>query len=574
MKNKTLKGLKKSAALMLSAATVIGTTVSSAEVAFAAREDEVILTAFVQQSVTGESGIWEGWGAKKLYDDLKLKVDFYPTGTEVEQKLNQYLAGGILPDVIGFKGLDQAQLAMDADMLLPLNEYKDKLPNIFEQENYKDAVAYSMDQTSNGTGNLYIMPTSIGPASYNSYNWTPLLQWDVYKKIGMPEVNTLEDYLDIVEKMVQEKPETENGEKVYGFSLFSDWDKYTALEVSTLSFFYGIDTEYVSPLMETNVVDKTIKSILEEDSFYKRALKFYFEANQRGLLDPDSMTQTYSNAEAKYSAGRIMFSYFSWLTGTYNTPAAGHVNNEENPDGYAPVLAKDMKIYKEPDQTIGRNWYFGISKDCSDVDAALDLINWIYDPAINAYLSNGPEGVVWEYDENGVPQVIDWDVIDKKDQPIMSEEIGGGCFQDGVYPFNTLGMQASIIQDDGYSLSYRYWPCKLERDLTAMKKEVNEWQGGVTCLAEYVEREGLEAKSTQAVNMIPPISDELEMTESQVGEIVKKYSWQMVYAADEEEFEACWEQMVSDAEGIGMESIVDYYTTEWEKAVELVSEYE
>jgi len=55
------------------------------------------------------AGIWQGWGAKKLYDDLKLKIDFDPTGNEVETKLQQYLVAGQLPDLVGLKGLDQAQ---------------------------------------------------------------------------------------------------------------------------------------------------------------------------------------------------------------------------------------------------------------------------------------------------------------------------------------------------------------------------------------------------------------------------------------------------------------------------------
>ena len=538
--------------------------------------EEVTLTMFSQQSVTSESGIWQGWGAQKLYEDLTIKLDLYPTGNEVEQKLNQYLAGGSLPDIIGFKGLDQAQLAMDADMLLPLDEYKELLPNIFENSYYEDAVGYSQEYTSNGTGHLLIMPTAVGPASYNAYNWVPLLQWDAYKKIGMPEINTLEDYLDVVEQMVAVKPVTENGEKVYGFSLFSDWDKYTALEVSTLSFFYGIDTEYVSHLMETNVITKETESILRDDSFYKRALQFYFDANQRGLLDPDSMTQTYSNVDAKYSAGRVMFSYFSWMTGSYNSTASGHVNNEEAPDGYASVLAKDMKLYDAPDQTIGRNWYYAISKNCKDVERACEFLNWLYDPEVIAYLSNGPEDLLWSYDENGEPKVKDpegWEVIDKKTEALMPEEIGGGAFQDGVYAFNTLGISACTIMENGYSNSYRYWPSTLTRNPTLMKLEVNEWLGADT-LAEYVIANDMVAKSTQAVNMITPISDELEMVVSQIGEIVKKYSWQMIYAEDEAEFETLWLTMQTEAEGLGMAQVVEYYENEWAKALEIVKDYE
>ena len=155
------------------------------------------------------------------------------------------------------------------------------------------AVRYSRDHTSGGTGHLFIMPVAIGPADFHSFNWVPLLQWDAYKQAGMPEINTLEDYLDVAEQMTAIKPVTEKGEKVYGFSLFNEWDIVSALEISKISYMYGIDSNFVSPLMETSMITRETKSLLAEDSFYKRALRFYFEANQRGLLDTDIMSQKY-----------------------------------------------------------------------------------------------------------------------------------------------------------------------------------------------------------------------------------------------------------------------------------------
>ena len=540
----------------------------------ASAEQEVILSAFVQQSVTSDSGIWEGWAAQKLYNDTNLKVDFYATGTEVEQKLKQYIAAGTLPDIIGFKDLDQAQLAMDADLLIPLDEYKDKLPAIFGTEEYQSAISYSMENTSNNTGKLYIMPTSVGPVSYNAYNWVPMLQWDAYKQVGMPQINTLEDYLDVVEKMVELKPYTESGEKVYGFSLFSDWDKYSALEIAALSYFYGIDTEYVSPLMETNVVTKETNSILSEDSFYKRALRFYFMANQRGLLDPDSMTQSYSNLDRKYSEGRVMFSWFSWLWGTYNIDSSGHVNNAERPDGYANIPAKDMKIYEAPDQIIGRNWYFAISKNCKEIDKACEFLNWIYDPEVERYLYNGPEGGVWNYNEDGEPVVTEegWHVINNKAEDIMPVR-SGGAFQDGTYLLNALGLQASTVMDDGYTIGYRYWPSSINANATLMQKEVNAMLGTDT-LAEYLYENDMVAKSTIAVNMIPPASDEMETRINAIGEIVRDYSWQMVYAKDNTEFESLWTVMVEKAEKQGLSDVEYYYKKAWENALEKAAEYE
>lgn len=540
----------------------------------ASAEQEVVLSAFVQQAVTSDSGIWEGWAAQKLYNDTNLKVDFYATGTEVEQKLKQYIAAGTLPDIIGFKDLDQAQLAMDAGLLVPLDEYKDKLPAIFGTEEYQSAISYSMENTSNNTGKLYIMPTSVGPVSYNAYNWVPMLQWDAYKQAGMPKINTLEDYLDVVEKMVELKPYTDSGEKVYGFSLFSDWDKYSALEIAALSYFYGIDTEYVSPLMETNVVTKETNCILREDSFYKRALRFYFMANQRGLLDPDSMTQSYSSLDKKFSEGRIMFSWFSWLSGTYNIDSSGHVNNAQRPDGYANVPAGDMKIYEAPDQIIGRNWYFAISKNCREIDKACEFLNWIYDPEVERYLYNGPEGGVWNYNEDGEPVVTEegWHVINNKAEDIMPVR-WGGAFQDGTYLLNALGLQASTIMDDGYTIGYRYWPSSLNANATLMQKEVNEMLGTDT-LAEYLYKNDMVAKSTIAVNMIPPASDEMETRINAIGEIVRDYSWQMVYAKDNTEFESLWTVMVEKAEKQGLYDVESYYKNAWENALTKAVEYE
>ena len=536
--------------------------------------EEVVLRAFIQQSASAESGVWQGWGAQKLLEDTGISIEFYPSGEDVEDKLLRYIAAGTIPDLIGFRDLNQAQMAMEAGLLVSLDDYAQYLPSIFETEEYESAVAYSREKNSNGEGELYLMPTSIGPVSYNAYNWVPLLQWDAYKKIGMPKVETLEDYLDVVEEMLEYKPVNENGDKIYGFSLFTDWDRYSLLEVAALSYFYGIDTEYVSMLMETDVVNRVTNSILDEDSFYKRALHFYFEANQRGLLDPDSRTQTYQNLENKFSQGRVMFSWFSWLTGTYNTEAAGHVNDPDNPDGYASVVAEDMKLYEAPDQVIGRNWYLAISANCKMPEKACELLNWLYDPAVEHYLYNGPQGVTWDYDENGEPHLTQagWTAVENEDQDLMPGD-QAGSFQDGMYPFNSLGMQASAIWEDGYSISYRYWPSTLAADDSLMEKEISEYWGYDT-LAEYLYATDKVAKSTIAVNMIPAASEELGARIARIGEVVIESSWDMIYAADEEEFEQIWQEMRTQAVELGMDEVEAYYQKAWAQALEEAAEYE
>lgn len=532
---------------------------------------EPILNVFIMRTEESKAGIWQGWGAKKLYDDLNMKLNFFPTGVKTNVDLPQYLVAGQLQDFVGLKDMDYAQLIMDADMFLPLDEYQEKLPNIFQKEIYEDAVRYSRDYNSNGTGHLFIMPVAIGPANYNSFNWVPLLQWDAYKQAGMPQVHTLEDYLDVAEQMAACKPVTEKGDKVYGFSLFSEWDVVSAVEISTLSYMYGIDSSFVSPLMEANVVTKEIKSLLSEDSFYKRALRFYFEANQRGLLDPDSMSQNYIDVEEKFSEGRVLFSWFSWLHGDYNSME--NQNNEQKVDGMASVVADDMKLYKAPNQTIGRQWFFAIPRNCSNIDAALEFMNWLYDPEIQRYLTSGPQGVTWDYNEAGEPEIINWEIVDRKTENLMPESVGGGSFQDGVDNLSKLGLEAQTIMEDGYALSYRYWPSTLERNPTLLKHEIREMLGGIS-LADYLYANDMVAESTQAVNMVPTPGRELEKSITRIGEVVKSYSWQMVYANDKEEFEKLWDIMVANAKELGLDRVTAYYTREWENALALVKDYE
>ncbi|MCI9142677.1 MAG: hypothetical protein HFH87_08655 [Lachnospiraceae bacterium] len=170
--------------------------------------------------------------------------------------------------------------------------------------------------------------------------------------------------------------------------------------------------------------------------------------------------------------------------------------------------------------------------------------------------------------------MIEEDIVSQNTELLVPEDMGGGAFRDGVYSFNTLGPQAATIMDNGYTMSYRYWPSWLRRNPSLMKQEVNEMLGGVNVLSEYLAPRDMIADSTQAVNMITPAGDDLEIVITQIGEIVKKYSWQMVYAKDEAEFESLWSTMTEQAKQLGLDDVTNYYTQEWKNALEIVKEYE
>ena len=155
----------------------------------------------------------------------------------------------------------------------------------------------------------------------------------------------------------------------------------------------------------------------------------------------------------------------------------------------------------------------------------------------------------------------------------MPESAGGGAFKDGVENLGTLGMEAATIMEDGYPLSYRYWPSTLDRNPTLMKKEVYQMLG-TPSLADYLYQNDMVAEATQAIQMVGAPGQDLEHKIDEIGTVVKKYSWKMVYASGEEEFEKLWEEMKGQAKELGIQEVTDYYTENWEKALELAEKYE
>lgn len=541
-------------------------------------KEMVTLSAFVMQSASSTFGLEEDWFAEILKEKLKLQIEFMPTGDQVDQKMQALLAGGELPDIVGFKDSKLAMQATQANLLLDIDQYQDLYPNLYQNPIFKYAVKYSRDELSNGTGKMFLIPTAVGPlGATNDCNWKSMLMWDVYEDIGRPEINTLEDYLTVVKKMQDAYPKNDKGEKVYGFSLFPDWDVLTAQQISTLSFFYGIDSEYVSRLMETNLIDNSITSALADTSFYRRALKFYFKANQMGLLDPDSLTQKFDTVQEKFTAGRVLFTYYSWLNGKYNNPDEGHVNAED-PNGYEFVPAKDFKIYDAPYQWVGRTWYLSIGAASKYPDRAVELMNYLYDMETYELLGNGPKDLYWIVNDKGEPQIKDEDSYNALVSGIQSSvEMplpGGGKLADPMVNWNTLGYVANIIDPKtGFTAGWRYWPSTLARKPTNMKAEWREWTGCMTQI-EYLNKNNMIAPAPQAINMVKAAPDDLQLKIDQIGDVVKTYSWQMVFAKDEATFDSLWSEMAKKADGLGMPEVITYYTQAWADAQAKAGKYQ
>lgn len=127
----------------------------------------------------------------------------------------------------------------------------------------------------------------------------PQLRYDLYKAVGAPEIKDMWDYLPVLKQMQELYPVNEDGQTVYGVSYFPDWDGNFQTFAKWFALYNGYDAQGMVLVHGTE--DKT-QELLAEDSYYMLGVRWMYEANQLGLLDPDSITQTYSEWSSKVAA--------------------------------------------------------------------------------------------------------------------------------------------------------------------------------------------------------------------------------------------------------------------------------
>lgn len=194
----------------------------------------------------------------------------------------------------------------------------------------KEAIyAVPSELSSNGA----LMSSETTEPTYGVY-----LRWDAYAGLGYPAIDTLEDLLPLLKQMQELIPCGDTGNPTYAFSFFKDWDGNMMNNAKQPACLYGYD-EYGFTLAKADGSD--FQSILDEDSLYMRALKLYFQANQMGLVDPDSPTQNYESVFSKYQDGDVLFGIWPWLAqSAYNT-----LSHKEEGKGFMLAPISDMQIF-------------------------------------------------------------------------------------------------------------------------------------------------------------------------------------------------------------------------------------
>jgi putative aldouronate transport system substrate-binding protein len=528
-----------------------------------ASQDLTVLTAtFITSRL--QAGVQEGYyWTDILKEDLGIALEMVHSTRE---NLQAAIAARDLPDIVSINTPEFINNIVQGDLMVNHDDYKAKLPNVFA--NGGAMLQYMRDNVSNGTGRLYFLRTYLSNtgSAHGENNMGPYLRWDYYKELGMPAITEWEDYLPVLKAMVDRHPLTEDGQKVYGVSLWSDWDGGMSMSVAGfLASYYG----WISPggFLEVDLKSSASRSFLDDSSYYKRMLKFIYTANQMGILDPDSITQGWATFLEKGTAGRSLFGWQIYAHGNFDTA-------EKAAQGIGTRLVpfKNQKPYNYRGPSyVGGQAYMGVSKGTKKLDKALAFLDYYFSWDGTWQLDNGRKGVAWDLDENGEPYLTE---LGWKIQQGSAEFPNGGRFRDGTY---------ISTQEPAFSLfaTHPVYKRRLDR-VDWVKKDFAPKDSALDADWKRVmnAEDDLDyfIKNNMLVNppfapMPSDVPEDIQTLAKRVGQVVQPASWKMVYARNEAEFNSLWADMVSQAKGIGVDRVNQWYLDAYNAAKAAGSKY-
>ena len=516
------------------------------------KSDEPI-TLTVYSQLANYSGEQIGWFGQIMLEKFNVKLNIV---NDEEGVFVTRMESGHLGDIVIF-GNDSNEYiqAIENGMLLDWNE-----DNLLDEYGpyIKEHMAKALEKNAKiSGGKVYGFGYNVATSAtdHESFIYHPDIRWDLYKQLGYPPINTLEDLIDVLAEMKKICPKSDSGKETYGVSLFNDWDGNMVMFVKSTGALYGYD-EFGVGLYD--VENQTWQGALARDGMYLRCLAFYNKLYQRGLLDPDSLTQKYDGAAEDYQDGVAFFNIFNFMASMlYNTDE--HI--QQGKAMYALTLG-DQKTLTYGLNVFGGNRVWTIGSTTQYPELCMQIINWLCTPEGRMTSEYGPKGLIWDYDENGKPYLTEFGlkcVADKK-----TEMIGGysGTYGDGANQMNNTTWSLNAINPEGNGETYNYqsWA---SYNASITSDILNDWREftGYTTMDEYL-RNRPHVVAVGTTYSETPRSDELDIIWEQVTTCIKDYSWKAIYAETDEQFEAIVDEMIEKAYEYGYEKCVEYCENE------------
>lgn len=547
------------AALTLAAAmTLTGCSSSGDDTAM---DDGSLLTIDVYDDFANYQGVQSGWFGELVKEKFNIELNIIAPNVGGTELFDTRSAAGDLGDLVLVNASNHSVADLiTAGLIEEMTPYLDGMDSI---EKWTSAIESLNEQIGQEDG-VWGIPSSVSssaptdPSEGNEPTYGPYIRWDYYAEIGYPEIPDLDALLDVLEQMQSAARADTGNNDIYALSLFKDWDDNMMNNAKQPTCFYGYD-ELGFVLAKADGSD--FQSVTQEDGIYERVLRFFNEAYQRGLVDPESSTQDYDTMYAKYQEGEVLFSFWPWLgQAAYNTD-----EHKEAGEGFMIAPLEDMQIFSYGASPNGSNYVMALGSNADSPERVVEFIDWLYSSegiyASSAQTSGsaGPEGMTWEM-VDGEPVLTDLgDQAFYGSDATVPDEYGGGTYADGISALNFVTeVVTDIDEETGYTYSAELWPSTIENHQnTALDQDWSEHMGGYSTTMEYLEANDMLLVAPGAGYIVPDDDSVTATIRGQIKTEIQNSSWQAVFASSDDEFESILDQMRATVDGLGMEDVLE-----------------
>lgn len=520
-------------------------------------DDNSPMTIEMYNVAANYQGMQTGWFAKVIKDRFNIDLNVIAPQVAGDAIYQLRASSGNLGDLIL---LDQAQFndCLEAGLIKDISDKITDCPNLMKFD--KQIKTFNNALPNNGAGKYYGIPTEMMDTSPTSVTADriyslPQLRWDVYNKIGAPEIKDLDGLLDVFVKMRKVHPTNEAGDPAYPLSLWPDWDGGDGMigiaNVVQLTTWYGDKIKGSAILNSQN----EFYPLTEKTGTYYKMLKFLNKARRMGVVDPDSGTQDWNSVCAKISNGQVDFIWYTWEIGFWNTTA-------RYTDGTAfcfiPVM--DQNYYTDSDAYYGSGRVFAVGSkvDPAKYDRIMKFLDWYASPEGCTFQHVGIEGFNYEKLANGkYNQINDNALMDNLPVPA---EYGAGGYSDGNNAINQWICKSECTNPvTGEIYAPQYWESTKIKNMTQMRKD---WEAKYDAkdATDWMRKNNKLVVSPSVSVALPSDSPDISVIRNSVNQAVCDASWRMIFAKDDAEFDKMWDAMTKEVKGFGFDELYKFDT--------------
>ena len=289
------------------AAALVLSMVTAPMVSVHAEEAEALepITLTVFRGDPGDQPAEDNKIYKKIEEEFGVTFEFEFLAGDLDETLGVKIAGEDYPDL--FDGGNSADLLIQNGALINLLDYvsPEKTPRLWAHIEPQKARLIEKDEDGNDV--LYIIPNyglADGEQIVNQVNGPAFfIQKQVLEWGGYPQIHTLNEYFDLLDRFIEANPTDENGTPYTGFDILcEDWRHFCLINPVQHLMGRPNDGEV---LVDVSTNDFKTETFIDKP-YAKPYYKKLNEEFHKGLISKDTFVMNYDQYIAQLSSGTVL----------------------------------------------------------------------------------------------------------------------------------------------------------------------------------------------------------------------------------------------------------------------------